>query len=154
MKLSKKSDYALRAIFHMTSIEKDTPISIRELARQNDIPRRFLENIMLELKEAGVVRSIAGRDGGYVLEKPADSLTMGEIVRRFDGILAPIGCVSVSDHEPCSQEGRCRFRRILLEIRDYTARRMDGVTIASIMSYEPVSRAEIFSDELIEGLGI
>jgi len=155
MHLSRKTDYALRAIFHLAACaDAQIPVSIREIAVANDVPRRFLENIMLEMKEAGWVRSLPGRDGGYLLAKSPDQLTMGEVVRHFDGVLAPIGCVSVNHYLPCSQEPRCRFRRILLEIRNYTAKLMDSATISSMMNETPVSRGEVFEDAMVGGLGI
>ncbi len=89
MKVSRKSDYALRALFGLMATDGTTPVSIRELAERYDVPRRFLEQIMLELKSKGWVRSIAGRDGGFVLAKRPDEITMGEVVRHFDGVLAP-----------------------------------------------------------------
>jgi len=154
MRISRKSDYALRAIFHLAGVEPGKPVSVREVASQNDVPRRFLENIMVEMKDAGWVKSIPGRDGGYSLAKSPKDITIGEIVRRFDGVLSPIGCVSVSNYVPCSQECRCSFRRVLLEIRNYTVRLMEGANISAIMSGQVVTNDEVFSDELIDGLGI
>lgn len=153
MKLSRKSDYALRALFTLVERDGQGPISIRELAEINDVPKRFLEQIMLELKAKGWVRSIAGRDGGFVLGKRPEELTMGQVVRLFEGNLAPINCVSSTHYEACSQEGRCRFRRVLLDIRNYTARRMDEATLAVVHQIAPVSRTEVFP-ELVDGAGI
>ncbi len=153
MRMSRKSDYALRALFSLVASDGKTPVSIRELAEKNDVPRRFLEQIMLELKAKGWVRSVAGRDGGFLLAKKPDEITMGEIVRHFDGILAPIGCVSTTHYEPCSQEPICRFRRVLLDIRNYTARRMEA-TLAAVFAAPVVSREEVFSLEFTAGAGI
>lgn len=74
---------------------------------------------MLDLKAQGWVKSLAGIRGGYVLAKKPEKITMGEVVRHFDGILAPIGCVSVTGYERCSQEPVCKFRRIFLDARNY-----------------------------------
>lgn len=153
MKLSRKSDYALRALCTLAENESGGPLSIRELAEGNDIPKRFLEQILLDLKRIGVVDSIPGRDGGYVLGRSASEITMGQIVRHFDGMLAPLACVSQRGYEACSQEGKCRFRRVLLTIRNYTARMMDGVTLAALLSVEPVRPLEITND-LVDGAGI
>jgi Rrf2 family protein len=154
MKLSRKSDYALRALFDLVAHDGTTPIPIRELAERNDVPKRFLEQIMLELKSKGWVRSIAGRDGGFVLAKRPDEITMGEVVRHFDGVLAPIGCVSTSHYQPCSQESVCRFRRVLLDIRNYSARHMDQATLAAVFSGPIVTREEVFSSQFTGGEGI
>ena len=151
MKLSRKSDYALRALFSLVAYRGQGPISIRVLAEENDIPRRFLEQIMLDLKSRGWVESIAGRDGGFVLAKKPEEITMGEIVRHFDGILAPISCVSTSHYEACSQEGVCRFRRVMLDIRNYIARLMDAATLESVFAGPVVRRDEVFSPGMIYG---
>ena len=95
MRVSKETDYALRALFTLVDHFGGAPIPIRELARRNDVPKRFLEQIMLKLKAQGWVDSMAGVRGGYVLAKNPGKITMGEVVRHFDGILAPIDCVSV-----------------------------------------------------------
>src|SRR5580704_16763602 len=154
MKVSRKSDYALRALFGLIASDGKSPVSIRELAERYDVPRRFLEQIMLELKSKGWVRSIAGRDGGFVLAKRPDEITMGEVVRHFDGVLAPISCVSTTHYERCTQESVCRFRRVLLDIRNHTARLMDQATLAAVIAGAPVKREEVFSDDLVSGAGI
>lgn len=154
MKLSRKSDYALRALFTLVENYGRGPISIREIAERNDIPRRFLEQIMLDMKSRGWVESIAGRDGGFILAKSPDDITMGQVVRHFDGILAPISCVSTSHYEPCSQEGVCRFRRVLLDIRNYVSRLMDDATLSRVFSGAIVRREEVFSPDMVYGEGI
>lgn len=154
MKLSRKSDYALRALFALVEHAGNGPLSLRIIAEKNDIPRRFLEQIMLELRAAGWVESVAGRDGGFLLAKPPREITMGEVVRRFDGILAPINCVSTSDYEPCSQEAVCRFRRVLLNIRNFIAHTMDKADLESIFAGQPVKREEVFSPGFVGGDGI
>jgi Rrf2 family protein len=154
MKVSRKSDYALRALFTLVAEYGKGPLSIRELAERNDVPRRFLEQIMLELKGKGWVNSIAGRDGGFVLARRPEEITMGEIIRHFDGILAPISCVSTTHYEPCSQEPTCRFRRVLLDIRNYTARRMESSSLAVVHAGVPVRTEEVFTAEMIDGAGI
>lgn len=154
MKLSRKSDYALRALFDLAEHFGSGPISIRELAERNDIPRRFLEQIMIDLRTAGWVNSIAGRDGGFELAVSPEKLTMGQVVRLFDGLLAPIGCVSVSAYEPCTQEGRCRFRRVLLEIRNYTTKLMDRASLAKVLLGQPVLKEEVFEASYLAGDGI
>jgi Rrf2 family protein len=145
MRLSRKSDYALRALFALAAHVGKGPLSIRTIATKNDVPKKFLEQIMLELKAQGWVRSIPGRIGGFEMAIPPDVLSMGQVVRYFDGILAPIGCVSSSDYEPCSQEPFCRFRRVLLDIRNFTTQLMDKATIASVLRGEPVRKDEVFS---------
>ncbi|MCK4721583.1 Rrf2 family transcriptional regulator [bacterium] len=143
MKISRKSDYALRILVTLTEHYGRGPIPIRELARRNDAPRRFLEHILLDLKSQKCVDSVPGRNGGYILAKNPEKITMGQIVRHFDGILAPIPCVSVTDYKKCTQEPVCRFRRVLLEIRNTTAEIMDRTTFASLVEVKPVSTSEV-----------
>jgi Rrf2 family protein len=143
MKVSKRTDYALRALFTLVDHFGGAPIPIRELARRNDAPKRFLEQIMLDLKAQGWVDSVAGVRGGYVLGKSPDKITMGEVVRHFDGILAPIDCVSVTGYKRCSQESVCRFRRVFLDARNYVAGVMDRTTLARVAKGLPVSTQEI-----------
>ncbi len=150
MKISRKCDYALRALFHLASGSQGELFSVKELSSENDIPRRFLENIMIEMKEQGWVNSVSGREGGYFLAIEPKSLTIGKVVRYFDGFVAPIGCVSLLHYEPCSQENKCRMRRIFLSIRNETARILDSSTIESLLVQNPVVSNEVFYD----GLGI
>ena len=143
MRVSKKTDYALRALMTLVDHHGGSPIPIRELARRNDVPKRFLEQIMLDLKAQGWVASVAGLRGGYVLAKKPEKITMGEIVRHFDGILAPIGCVSVTGYERCSQEPVCKFRRVFFDIRNYVANAMDRTSLADVAKGTPVTKKEI-----------
>lgn len=153
MWVSKKSDYALRALFTLVDHYGGTPIPIRELARRNDVPKRFLEQIMLALKAKGWVDSTAGIRGGYFLAKTPAKITMGEVVRHFDGILAPIDCVSVTGYKRCTQEPVCRFRRVFYDVRNYVARVMDRSTLADVAKGLPLTKEEVGSG-FIGGEGI
>ncbi len=146
-----RTDYALRALFTLVEHHGGKPIPINELARRNDIPKRFLEHIMLDLKARGWVESMAGKRGGYMLAKNPARITMGEVVRHFDGYLAPIACVSVTDYKRCSQEPVCRFRRVMLEARNVVARLMDSATLADVMRGAPVASREVLG---LHGEGI
>lgn len=143
MRVSKKTDYALRALFTLVEHYHGAPIPIRELARRNDVPKRFLEQIMLALKSQGWVDSVAGIRGGYVLARSPAKITMGEVVRHFDGILAPIDCVSVTGYQRCSQESVCRFRRVFFDARNYVASLMDRSTLADVAKGAPLSKQEV-----------
>jgi Rrf2 family protein len=143
MQLSMRTDYALRALFTLVEHHGGSPIPIGELARRNDVPKRFLEHIMLDLKAKGWVESLPGKRGGYLLKKKPEKITMGEVVRHFDGYLAPIACVSVTDYKRCSQESVCRFRRVLLQARNVVAELMDSSTLADVLQGSPVVDEEI-----------
>ena len=154
MRVSKKTDYALRALFTLVEYYGRGPIPIRELARRNDVPKRFLEQIVLDLKRQGWVDSLAGVRGGILLAKPPSQITMGEVVRHFDGIIAPIECVSTSGYKRCSQEPVCRFRRVFLGVRNYATNLMDSATLESVAKGAPVQRAEVFAPGFVGGEGI
>jgi Rrf2 family protein len=153
MKVSKKTDYALRALFAIAELKGES-ISTKNLSEYTDVPRRFLENIMLEMNNAGWVKSIPGRYGGYILAKDANDITLGEVIRYFEGMLAMISCVSVSNYEPCSQESKCYFRRVFLNIRNLTAQILDKTTIASCLQEKPIQKDDIYNEEFVGGLGI
>lgn len=155
MWVSKKTDYALRALFTLVESEGRGPVPIRKLAEENDIPRSFLEHILLDMKNQGWINSVPGKHGGYLLQKSSREIHMGEVVRLFDGQLAPIACVSRNAYEPCSQEARCRFRRVFLQVRNMTASFMDRLSLAEIFGGAPVTPAELESEVFVsDGLGI
>ncbi|MBX7057666.1 MAG: Rrf2 family transcriptional regulator [Leptospirales bacterium] len=154
MRLSRKSDYALRAIFMLVDHRGRGPLSIRQLAEANRIPKPFLEHILLEMKARGWVESLPGKRGGYLLARDPAEITMGMIVRHFDGILAPIDCVSVAAYRRCSQESVCRFRRVLLEVRNAVASMMDQASLEVVHQRALVSHREVFSEGFVGGGGI
>jgi Rrf2 family protein len=154
MRVSMKTDYALRALFTLVDHWQRGPIPIRELAERNRIPKKFLEQIMLAMKEKGWVDSLPGLRGGYVLARHPEKITMGEVVRYFDGILAPISCVSVTGYMPCTQEPVCRFRRVFLNARNYVAQLMDRSTLADVAKGSPVSAVELRDTGFTSGDGI
>jgi Rrf2 family protein len=154
MRVSMKTDYALRALFTLVEHSSSGPIPIRELSRRNDVPKKFLEQIMLSLKKRGWVDSAPGLRGGYVLAKSPDKITMGEVVRHFDGILAPIACVSVRGYKHCSQEPLCRFRRVFLNARNYVASLLDNATLADVAKGMAVTKPEVFAPQFTGGDGI
>jgi Rrf2 family protein len=162
MKLSRKADYALRVLMTLVARKGEGeangngqgPLSMNELAKANDVPKRFLEHIMLDLKEQGWVASTAGRKGGYVLSADPARITMGQVIRHFDGLMAPIGCVSVTRFEPCSQSSTCHFRRVLMEVRNATANYLDNTTLAKVVQLAPVPDQEVFSLTFTAGDGI
>ena len=154
MRFSKKSDYALRALTYLAAVRNPGPVSIRTLSQKKDIPYRFLQQIVLDLKTNGWITTVAGREGGIQLAKRPEDITVGEVVRFFDGVLAPIGCVSIQHYEFCSQESSCPFRSLLLDIRNNTATLLDRTSLADLTS-EALSRRPSVSDTYFDkGAGI
>lgn len=154
MRLSRKTDYALRVLMTLVDRWGQGPVSMSELARLNDVPKKFLEHIMLDLKSQGWVESSPGRTGGYALAESPERITLGQVVRHFDGVLAPVGCVSQSHPEACSQSATCRFRRVMLDVRNATAAYLDGATLAQVAANTPVVAREVLTLGLVDGDGI
>lgn len=137
MKLSKKGEYALRSLINLgiASEMKRSLVQVAELADVEQLPIKFLEQIMQALKEAGFVESVRGKFGGYRLAKPARAITIGHVVRLIDGPLAPIGCVSQSAYEKCTcpDEAHCGLRMLMLDVRNAIAGILDRYTLADVV---------------------
>jgi Rrf2 family cysteine metabolism transcriptional repressor len=135
MKLSKRGEYGLRALQDLARHYGDGPVPNKELGERNNIPIRFLEQILLTLKHGRIVRSQKGPKGGYTLARPPEEINLAEIVRLLDGPLAPIGCVSETAFEPCGcpDMERCGLRRVMREVRDVVAGMMENTTLADLV---------------------
>lgn len=134
--LSQKTRYALKAALALAEHEKDEPLMISDIAERQNVPRKFLELILLELKHHGLVYSRRGKHGGYVLARPPEEITFGQIIRVTDGPLAAISCVSKTAYrrcDDCRDEAACAIRRVFLEVRESTARILDGTTLADAL---------------------
>ena|ERR1700677_2335371 len=135
--LSHKSKYALKALLVLSESYGEGPLLISEIAEREHIPKRFLELILLELKNNGVLRSKKGKGGGYALSKPPDLLSVGLVLRLIEGPLAPIPCVSKSAYEKCAEchdERTCGIRLLMKEVRDATATILDSTTFADVVN--------------------
>ncbi|MFA5058199.1 MAG: Rrf2 family transcriptional regulator [Opitutaceae bacterium] len=137
MKLSKKGEYALRALIDLGIAGQvgRSLVQVTELASNEQLPVKFLEQIMQLLKEAGLVESERGKFGGYRLARPAGKISVGQVVRLIDGPLAPIGCVSQSAYEKCScpDETHCGLRMLMLDVRNAIASILDRYTLADVV---------------------
>jgi Rrf2 family protein len=137
MKLSKKGEYALRALIELglaAEVKRDL-VQVSELADKENMPVKFLEQIMQALKGAGYVKSQRGKFGGYSLAKPANEITIGSVVRLIDGPLAPIGCVSQTAYEKCScpDEVHCGLRMLMLDVRNAISGILDRYSVADVV---------------------
>jgi Rrf2 family protein len=141
MKLSKRGEYGLRAMIDLaTALQAQNGISnggvvqIREIAERQHIPAKFLEQILLTLKNAGLLHSRMGVGGGYYLAKPADQISLGQIVRVLDGPLAPVGCVSQMAYESCGcpDERTCGLRLVMLDVRNAITDILDRTSLADV----------------------
>ena len=135
MRLSKKSEYGLRALLELTLAHEKATLQHHEIAARQHIPIEFLEQILLTLKRAGLISSKRGIRGGYVLIKPPSDITLGQVIRLLDGPLAPISGVSKTAYQKCSEcpyaeKARCPVQSIMGTVRDAIAGILDHYTLA------------------------
>lgn len=136
MRLSKRGEYGLRAMIDLATWESRTHVvQIKDIASREKIPAKFLEQILLSLKNAGLLNSRMGIGGGYHLAKPATEITLGHIVRILDGPLAPIRCVSQMAYESCGcpDEQTCGLRMAMLDVRNAIADVLDQTSLADVI---------------------
>jgi len=131
MRLSTKGEYASRAMLEI-SLHPHQSLHIRDIASAQDIPVRFLEQILLLLKRVGYLRSKKGPNGGYYLAKDPAQISVAEVIRVMDGPLAPIDCVSVTAHEVCPRESTCGLRWLWKEVRDNVAEILERTTFEDL----------------------
>jgi len=135
MRLSKRGEYGLRAMIDLATWTKGNGVvQIKDIAEREKIPAKFLEQILLTLKNAGLLHSKMGIGGGYYLAKPASDINLGQIVRILDGPLAPVNCVSQSAYEPCGcpDERTCGLRLVMLDVRNAIANILDNTSLANV----------------------
>jgi Rrf2 family protein len=141
--LSNKAKYGLKAMLYLAERPGSGPVGILEIAQDQNIPKKFLDAILLELRRNGLVHSRKGRGGGYVLSRPAAEISVGRIIRVLDGPLAPIGCASKTAYRPCSdcQDVKaCQIRRTMQRVRDAMAGILDSTNLAEMLEMaEPES---------------
>src|SRR6185312_15175093 len=142
--LSKKAKYAIKALLALADSEPEEPMRIADLARAEQIPPKFLELILLGLKNQGILQSRKGKGGGYLLARDPADIHLGQIVRIFDGPLAPVPCASQTAYVRCADcrdEAICAVRLAMKEVRDATAKILDGTSLASLQ--QKISSAQV-----------
>jgi len=134
MKLSLRGEYALRALLVLGLNYKQSVVRIRTISQEQNIPKRFLEQILNDLKSAGVVESRRGVAGGYRLARPPEDISLASVIRHLEGALAPISCVSERFYEKCScpNEARCAIRSVMREVRDAVVNIIEKLTVADL----------------------
>jgi Rrf2 family protein len=134
MKLSLRGEYAVRALLVLGLNYRQPQVRIRTISEQQNIPKRFLEQILNDLKSAGFVQSKRGVAGGYRLALPPEKISLAAVVRHVEGALAPVSCVSERFYEKCScpDESRCAVRSVMKEIREAVVQIAERVTIADL----------------------
>ena len=147
--LSQKAKYAMRALLYLAQAQPERPVFISEIADQQSVPKKFLELILLDLKRHGLVHSYRGKKGGYALAKTPDKIYFGQVIRIIDGPLAQLPCASRTAYrrcEDCQDEKTCEIRKVLLQVRDSTARILDNTSLSDVMTGRTA--------ELVAGAGI
>jgi Rrf2 family protein len=132
--LSKKTQYALQALSYMVEKHSDDPILIAEIANQKNIPIKFLENILLELRKAGFLESKKGKHGGYFFAQEPEKIKLSSIFRIIEGPIALLPCVSLNFYEKCADcnEKKCGINRVMAAVRDNTLAILDNQTVADL----------------------
>lgn len=138
MRLSKRGEYGLRAMIVLATPGPDgqpSTVQIKVIAEREHMPAKFLEQILLALKNAGLLHSRMGIGGGYHLAKPAAEINLGQIVRVLDGPLAPLKCVSLTAYEPCGcpDEATCGLRLVMGDVRNAISEILDGTSLADVI---------------------
>ena len=137
MKLSRKGEYALRALICLGLGETfgRPRLQVAEIAASDHIPEEFLEQIMNDLRDGGFVEGVRGRNGGYRLTRPAEQISLGQIVRHIEGPLAPVACASHTAYERCScpDEANCGLRMLMLDVRNAISDILDRHSLSSVV---------------------
>ena len=152
MRLSKRGEYGLRAMIDLANWDHGNGVvQIKDIAEREQIPAKFLEQILLALKNGGLLHSKMGNGGGYYLAKPANQISLGHIIRILDGPLAPVRCVSQMAYESCGcpDEQNCGLRLVMQDVRKAISDILDYTTLADVIQRVDGARSilELESDE-------
>ncbi|WP_142455423.1 RrF2 family transcriptional regulator [Gracilimonas mengyeensis] len=137
--LSKKAKYAIHAMLRLAKERNQGPMAIGEIAEKENIPHKFLEAILLELKSSGFISSKKGRSGGYYLRQHPDEINLADIHRTIDGAIALLPCVTYNYYERCEEckdEKTCAIRKAIKEVRDETVHILKKYTLTKLMEQE------------------
>ncbi len=143
--LSKKTKYGLKALFYLGKNSNRGPVLVSEIAAKELVPLKFLEAILLDLKNHGILQSKKGKGGGYFLQRSPELISMGEVIRVLEGPLAPLPCASQTSYQRCEEcidETVCGIRMIMKEVRDATAAILDGTTLRRLLDQVDQAQSE------------
>jgi Rrf2 family protein len=130
--ISKRTDYAARVVLALALDRSSQPVSVEELSHRTQVPQTTLEQLMPPMRRDGIIRSVRGRYGGYLLNHPPEDITLERVVRLFEGQLAPIGCATRSNPEPCEMTIGCSMRTVWQDLRDVILDRLERTTFADL----------------------
>jgi Rrf2 family protein len=133
--LNKKTQYAIKALMYLAEHKDDGPVLIADIAKKKKIPLKFLENILLELRKAGILESKKGKGGGYFLKIPPSKIALADIIRKVDGPIAMLPCVSLYFYERCKNcdEKNCGLHDIMILVRDANLKILENKTVADLI---------------------
>jgi Rrf2 family protein len=145
--LSRKTKYAINALVYLARESKDSePVQISRIAESENIPRKFLEAILLELRHAGMLNSRKGKTGGYYLQKSMEEINIADVMRLFDGPIALLPCVAYKYYERCEEcvdEETCGIRSVFSDVRAQTVKMLKGATLAEIVKRSEGLKREV-----------
>jgi len=134
--LSKKTIYAFKALIHLAGTPSGQPVLIADLARAENIPKKFLEFILLSLRKGGILQSRVGKGGGYTLALPANKISIGSVVRILEGDISPVQCLSTTNYarcEECQDEATCGIRLTMADVNAALSSALDGLSLADML---------------------
>ena len=143
--LTKRGKYALRAVLYLGRHRDRGPVLIQEIAEQEQIPKKFLEAILRDLRNEGILQSKMGKGGGYLLAQPTTRISLGDVIRTIDGPLAPIPCASQTAYAPCSDcptVETCMIRIVMRDVRDASSKILDGTSLQDALDRSTALDAE------------
>jgi Rrf2 family protein len=144
--LSQRTRYTIRALLHLADRYGEGPVQLSEIAEKQNIPAKFLTVMLSSMRRAGLVETMRGREGGYWLAKPPQQVSYGEIVRLTRGSLGLLPCASRLAYQQCTNcitEEKCRLHRVMLMVRDETARILDGLSLADPVPIEALAEPRL-----------
>jgi Rrf2 family protein len=144
--LTAKGKYGLKALVHLSSLAAGETAQAIDIAEANNIPKKFLDAILGELRNAGVVHSKKGPGGGYMLARPPGEIKLGFVIRTLDGPLAPIACASRTAYQPCEDcedVNACAVRLTMVKVRDAMSDILDRLTLADMLALDGGHRAAL-----------
>lgn len=133
MRISFKGDYALKTLLDLSLNYNKGVVQIEDISKRQDIPLKYLQQILLALKGSGYVRSKRGPTGGYFLAKSPSKITLGEIIRLTEGHISPITCVSTTEYSKCAEEKKCVFRPLWFEVKEAIHKIVDNTTFEDMI---------------------
>lgn len=141
MKISTKGRYALRLMLDLATYNTGEPVSIKDIAKRQQISEKYLEQIIAVLNKAGFVRSVRGAQGGYVLKKDPKEYTVGMILRQTEGDLSPVSCIG-DEGTPCERKETCVTVRIYEKINDAVSGVVDHITLSDLLEWQSEKTGE------------